>query len=218
MPPAAMYCTLAALFAAHPHPSATIESPAVHEIAVSVATGALPSELRPFFEARSRSVGAAAVQSASTSKDRNAHSLPLDCAAEGMDPSACRADHRDADRVGCAARGGVARFGVDRGGQAGTARRSDRVLDQGCRQYSRCVEDVEGVCREPKFEGFSSCVVQSRRADQGGEPRELRHSGAGQGPGAHAVQVVQARSAVKTHRTADYTGLKCSNDCRQSRQ
>ncbi len=139
MPPAAMFCTLAALFAAQPSPAATIESPAVHEIAGSVATGVLPSELRPFFEARSRSVGAAAVQSAATNKDRNAHSFPLDCAAKGNDPVERRA--------------AVRRFPRDRAASGEQLKRCGREGDDLLpwiveRHYAALVESMKRVDAE----------------------------------------------------------------------
>jgi len=94
-------------------PSATAESPVAYQITVPVAVGALPAELRPFFETNLAALGASATPSIDTDKDRNRHSMPLDCAAEGKDSAERRAAAREFPRDRAAARELLGRCGRD---------------------------------------------------------------------------------------------------------
>ena len=91
MSPATIILTCVTITIAEPVPAATIESPAVYEIAIPVAVAALPPELRSFFDANSAALRASGLQVLATTKNNHSHSLPLDCAAEGNDSAARRA-------------------------------------------------------------------------------------------------------------------------------
>ena len=100
MSPPLMLVVWLAILSAQPTNPATIESPVVYRIAVPVALAALPTEMRPFFESHSAAI-ASATQTVITTGGRNAHTLPLDCAAtqSNADPRrvAARQFPRDRD-------------------------------------------------------------------------------------------------------------------------
>jgi hypothetical protein len=115
MSPATIVLTWVAIAVAEPVPAGPMESPAVYEIAVPVAVAALPPELRTFLEAHSAAVGSAAFQVISTTKMRNAHTFPLDCAAKQSGGEERRAAARQFPMDYAAAREQLKRYGGDEG-------------------------------------------------------------------------------------------------------
>ncbi|MDO8628999.1 MAG: Ada metal-binding domain-containing protein, partial [Phycisphaerales bacterium] len=111
MSPATIVLTWVAIAIAEPVSAATMESPAVYEIAIPVAVSALSPELRSFFDANSAALRASALQVMATTKNHHSHSLPLDCAAEGKEPEKRRAAVLRFPRDLAGARGQVKRCG-----------------------------------------------------------------------------------------------------------